>query len=327
VPRCKRIAALRLDEAVLEHVFTALRDLTPEVLTTAIRQSEEDIRCRGEQFRRELEQAEERACVAEERYKNTPLRDTHVRNRLSAEWNAALEDLQHLPSRHAQATLPPALPADDVNELARIATRLALLWNGLTNEDKKRVIRLVVRRVIYRKHDDIYGEVTIEWEVGPPTIQLFVPSGNVPRLVRVLFDAGQAPEEIASALNAQRVRPAARIRARVFDAKIVRRLLWTEFGIRVAASSQMATATILELSAQGLGQTAIAKELAGRGIVNSLGRPYTPDAVGSMIRTRRSRRGRPSEAASKSDDLGRMTGAPIPGALGSSPPAHCNADA
>ena len=52
---CKRIAALRLDEAALEHIFAALRELTPDVLTTAVRQSEEDALRQAEQHRRELD--------------------------------------------------------------------------------------------------------------------------------------------------------------------------------------------------------------------------------------------------------------------------------
>lgn len=314
VRRCKRVDAPRLDEAVLEDVFAALRDLTPEVLTTAVRQSEDDARHREEHFRRELERAEERARVAEERCERTPARDAHVWSRLTAKWNAALEDLRQLQSRHAQATPTPALTPEEVKELEGIATRLDLLWDGLANEDKKRVIRLLVRRVIYRDHDDIYGELTIEWEVGPPTIQLFVPSGKVGRLVKALFDARQTPEDIARALNAQHVRPTAKMRARVFDAKIVRRLLWTEFRIRVALPVCVGTAAILALSAQGLGPTAIAQELARRGIQNRSGRPYTPAAVAAVIRrqSRRSARG-----ALVAGDTGH------PG----SPPAHLDGDA
>lgn len=290
---CKHVAALRLDEAVLEHVFAALHELTPAVLKTAVRQSEEDGRRRAEQDRRELEQAEERARVAEERCKRTPARDTHVWTRLTAEWNAALEELRQLRTRHTEAIPPPALSLEEVNELEDIASRLDLLWARLANEDKKRVIRLLVRRVIYRNRDDIYGELTIEWEVGPPTIQLFVPTGNVRHLAKALFEAGHTPEDMARTLNAQRVRPLTTAGVRVFDAKMVRRLLWTNFRVRVDPPGQVGTATILALSTQGLGQTAIAEELGRRGIHNRCGRPYTPDAVGAVIRgrARRSSRG------------------------------------
>ncbi len=303
---CKHLAALRLDETVLEHVFAALHELTPDVLTTAVRQSEEDALCLVEQYRRELEHAEARAHVAEERYKNTPSRDTHVRNRLSAEWNAALEDLHQLESRRAQTMPTPAMTVEEVKELEGIATRLDLLWGRLTNEDKKRVIRLLVRRVIYRNRDDIYGEVTIEWEVGPPTVQIFVPSGNVRRLAKALFDAGRAREEIAEILNEQRVRPLTTAKVHLFDGKKVRRLLRENFRIRVEPPE---IATILALSTQGLGQRAIAQELARRGIQNRAGRPYTPAAVGAVLR-RRSRRS--SGGAS---------------ARSGSPPAHLDAHA
>ncbi len=300
---CKHVAALRLDEAVLEHVFAALHELTPDVLTTAVRQSEEDALRRAEQYRRELDQAEERAHMAEERCKRTPARDTHVWNRLTAEWNAALEDLRQLQSRDAQAVPTTALTLEEVKELEGIATRLDLLWGRLANEDKKRVIRLLVRRVIYRSRDEIYGELTIEWEVGPPTSQLFVPTGNVRHLVKALFEAGHAPEDIARTLNSQRVRPLTTARVRVLDAKTVRRLLWTNFRIRVEPPGQVGTATILALSTQGLGQTAIAQELARRGIHNRCGRPYTPDAVGAVIRGRARQARRPgSETNPKSEE-------------------------
>lgn len=299
---CKHVAALRLDEAVLEHVFAALHELTPDVLTTAVRQSEEDALHRAEQYRRELEQAEGRARVAEERCKRTPAHDTHVWNRLTAEWNAALEDLHEVEFRQAQAVPTPALTLDEVKELEGIASRLDLLWGRLANEDKKRIIRLLVRRVIYRTRDEIYGELTIEWEVGPPTVQPFVPSGNVRRLAKALFDAGQAPEDIAGTLNGQRVRPLTTAGVRVFDAKMVRRLLWTNFRIRVEPPGQVGIATILALSTQGLGQTAIAEELARRGIQNRCGRPYTPNAVGAVIRARRSRQQLRSEANPESDE-------------------------
>jgi DNA invertase Pin-like site-specific DNA recombinase len=286
---CNQVAALRLDEAVLEHLFAALRELTPDVLTTATQQSEEEVRRQAEQYRRELEQAEERARVAEERCKRTPSSDAHVWSRLTGEWNVALEDLHQLQNRDARVLPPPTLTLDEVKELERIATRLDLLWSRLSNEDKKRVIRLLIRRVIYRNRDDISGELTIEWEVGSPTIQAFVPSGNIRHRVKALFDAGQTPEDIATTLNAQAVRPGTTARTRVFDAKAVRRLLWKRFRIRVKTHGQGRTATILALSTQGLGQTAIAQELARRGIQNRAGRPYTPAAVGAVIR-RRSRR-------------------------------------
>ncbi len=289
---CQNVAALRLDETVLEHVFAALHELTPDVLTTAVRQSEEDGRRRAEQYRRELEQAEERARVAEERCKRTPARDTHVWNRLADEWNAALEDLKQLQSLRAQATPTPPLTLEEMKELEGIASRLDLLWGRLTNEDKKRVIRLLVRRVIYRNRDDIYGEVTIEWEVGPPTVHIFVSTGNVRRLAKALFDAGRAPEEIAEILNAQRVRPLTTAKVRLFDSKKVRRLLRENFRIRVEPPE---IATILALSTQGLRQSAIAQELARRGIKNRAGRAYTPAAAGAVIR-RRSRQSSNSRA-------------------------------
>jgi len=306
---CKVVAALRLDETVLEHVFTALRELAPDVLTTAVRQSEEDARRQVEQCQRELEQAEERARVAEERCKRTPTHDTHVWNRLTDDWNTALENLHHLKARRARAIPLPTLTLEEVKELEGVATRLDLLWSRLANEDKKRVIRLLVRRVVYRNRDDIYGELTIEWEVGPPTIEPFVPTGNVRRLVKALFDAGRTPEEIASTLNAQRVRPVTRARVRVFDARTVRRILRKNFRIQVEPPGHVGTATILALSTQGLGHTAIARELARRGIQNRSGRPYTRHAVGALIRDRARRS---SRGASIVGDTGRS----------GSPPAH-----
>jgi hypothetical protein len=193
------------------------------------------------------------------------------------------------------------LTPDELKELEGIATRLDFLWSRLSNEDRKRVIRLLIRRVIYRNRDDVSGELTIEWEVGSPTIQAFVPSGNIRHLVKTLFDAGQTPEDIATTLNAQSVRPGTTARTRVFDAKAVRRLLWKGLRVRVKTPGQGRSATILALARQGLGQTAIAQELTRRGIQNRSGRPYTPNTVGAVIR-RRARRS--SRSASVVGDTG-----------------------
>jgi len=52
-----------------------------------------------------------------------------------------------------------------------------------------------------------------------------------------------------------------------------------------------------------LGQTAIVQELARRGIHNRCGRPYTPDAVGAVIRGRARQARRPgSETNPKSEE-------------------------
>src|SRR2546427_828454 len=100
----------------------------------------------------------------------------------------------------------------------------------------------------------------------PPVETLAPRTAPAPNVRR--SDAGHAPEDIARTLNSQRVRPLTTALVRVLDAKTVRRLLWTNFRIRVEPPGQVGTATILALSTQGLGQTAIAQELARRGIHN-----------------------------------------------------------
>lgn len=97
----------------------------------------------------------------------------------------------------------------DFDELVALCSEMRDLWlaTTTTNQDRKQILRMLIRCVTMEYRDAERVGLTISWIDGsPPTEVGFTLGGYVNRLILEMADQGRAPDEIAAQLNERQVR-------------------------------------------------------------------------------------------------------------------------
>lgn len=273
---CRHHSALRIDPLVTARVLDVLRGLDLDLVRATLDRLRNESEARTAHLRQGLQIAEREAKTAGERLKAADPRNERVFRLLESELETALAEAARRKAEYdlALRVIPTPFSDDELTRLRTLAQDYALIWDApsTTHEDRKRLIRCLVERVIFRRRGDIEVDIEIVWHGGERTRLEFLPHGNIRELAKRLHERGAWPEEIATALNAYGGITTGPRCGAPYDAQVVIRGL-QNLGLSVDVRRRR-TELILALLRDGLSVDQVVEELKRRGVVVRPGQPY-----------------------------------------------------
>jgi DNA invertase Pin-like site-specific DNA recombinase len=275
--KCRCHSALQIDPLVAARVVDVLRGLDLDLLRATLDRLRNESEARTAHLRQGCQIAEQEAKAAKERLKAADPRNERVFRLLESELEAALAEATRRKAEYdlALGVIPPPFSDDELARLRTLAEDYALIWDApsTTHQDRKRLIRCLVERVIVRRRDDLGVEIEIVWHGGERTRLDFLPLGDLRKLAKRLLERGAWPEEIATALNAYDGIIGGRRSGAPYDAQVVIKTL-RDLGVSVNLRRRKAE-LIRALLRQGLSADQVVEELKGRGVEVRPGQPFT----------------------------------------------------
>ncbi|MGE4092726.1 MAG: zinc ribbon domain-containing protein [Candidatus Binatia bacterium] len=186
---CLSVGSLRIDQAVVEQVLSAIQ---PAGIHSALA-AEEEIGHEQEQIRRTLTLAVERARYeaqrAQRQFDAVDPDNRLVASELEARWNQALAKVAEVKARLHALAPPHALSATQKEHLFMLGSDLALLWQHLAApvELKKRIRTVLEEIVIDRLEEPAQELLHLHWKGGVHT-ELRVPRNGAGQHRRVADD-------------------------------------------------------------------------------------------------------------------------------------------
>jgi len=220
-------SALLLDPAIVREVLAVLSPPSIEAAITAINEEGDRREAMERGWRSELRRAEDEAADLASRYRHVDLKNAEVKVYLEQEAARALRHLdelrRELPNRTSDRGA--ALSKIDAAELVALGAQIEPLWNAptMTNEDRKRLIELVISRVVVRSSTDEAIDIEIAWASGVREPRRVLRPKGVDLLISDLRRAGQPVSEILDTLGAMGVTT---YWGRSFTRKILQHKLW-----------------------------------------------------------------------------------------------------
>jgi DNA invertase Pin-like site-specific DNA recombinase len=225
-PECQSLAGNKLDELVGQQVLGALQPAALELHLAAAADVEEQRRQLHEQWQQRLQRAEYEAQRAGRQYDRVEPENRMVAGELEHRWEVALQRQREIKEAYEQfcRNQPAVLSHEDRQQIRALAGDLPALWNAETTtpEDRKRVVRLLVERVVVRvqgKTDQV--EVSIHWVGGSVaehrlvrTVGSYRQMADYARLcgrIDELRAQGKSIEEVACRLNEEGFHPSKRV--------------------------------------------------------------------------------------------------------------------
>ena len=218
--------------------------LTPEVLAITAEVAEEvskneDDRLRY--FQLQLDQAKYEVDMAKTRYMSVDPTNRLVANELESAWNRKLRALDEAQKKYAEAAAkgPKASKEELAKAICRITDNIQSIWQNpnVKNEDKKRIVRYLVRDVTINRKGNYKALVQIVFQGGATqTIEIDVPKPryieiSTPKNVLEFLEANAEAHpytELTEMLNSQGY---TRVCGRPFLPKNVHRIMQA-YGIR-----------------------------------------------------------------------------------------------
>jgi len=274
---CRYHSALRIDPFVAARVLDVLRGLDLDLVRATLDRLRNESEARTAHLGQGWQIAEREAKTAEERLKAADPRNERVFRLLESELETALAKAARRKAEYdlALRVIPTPFSDDELGRLHTLGQDYAFIWDApsTTHQDRKRLIRCLVERVVFRRRDDIEVEIEIVWHGGERTRLDFLPLGNVRKLAKRLHERGAWPEEIATALTAYGGITRGRRRGTPYDAQVVIKSL-RDLGVSVDVRRRK-TELIRALLRDGLSVDQVVEEMKGRGVEMRAGQPYT----------------------------------------------------
>lgn len=217
-PGCASLDGASIDAAVVAAFLVAIQPAQLDALEAVLAKQQQE----RAQIERHWEQQRQRATyeahLAQRRYQAVDPENRLVAAELERRWEEALvtqRQSEAAMERFRQGPRAPALPKELRRQLESIAQTLPELWQSgrLTPEQKKRLLRSLVARVIVKRVAKDAVEVKIVWVSGHFSVSVVVPpilrecdvSGYEPMVARVgeLFGEGRGDGEIAAQLTGE----------------------------------------------------------------------------------------------------------------------------
>jgi DNA invertase Pin-like site-specific DNA recombinase len=215
---CGRITASTLDDLVARELLRALEPAALELSLRAIENVEQERKRLHDQWRQNLERAQQEVGRAERHYHSVEPENRLVARTLEARWEEALQKQRQVEEEHHRflTKLPATLSATDREQIQALSRNVQSLWHatGTTARDRKQIVRCLLERVVVVPHQSTeLTEVTITWKGGLTTQhQVARPVGSFeqlkdfPRLkerLKQLHREGLHRGPIAAKLNAE----------------------------------------------------------------------------------------------------------------------------
>jgi DNA invertase Pin-like site-specific DNA recombinase len=166
---CQYVAASKVDATIADLVIKAFEPAQLELAETNFKHLEAEGATIRDQWKLQLQEAENEAETASQLFKKAAIQNRHVAGKLQDEWEHALQRFEKIKQAERDLPSPPSPEAlgATVKRLSTAAQNLELVWHAIstTDKDRKQLIRLLVKDVILlRKPDLIY--MSVRWMSG-----------------------------------------------------------------------------------------------------------------------------------------------------------------
>ncbi len=219
---CQSLAGGRLDELISEQVLRAVQPAALQLHLAAAADVEEQRRALHEQWRLRLERAGYEVERAARQYHHVEPENRLVARELERRWEETLRQQQQTQQEYEAfcRTQPAVLSEEEREQIRALASDLPELWRAATTsaEDRKRVVRLLVERVVVAVQGESHQvDLAIHWVGGGisqnrlvRTVGRYRPLADYQRLCDRLAERraeGQSIEEVARRLNEEGFHP------------------------------------------------------------------------------------------------------------------------
>jgi DNA invertase Pin-like site-specific DNA recombinase len=194
---CITFAGLSLDEAISREIMTVLE---PAAIEAAVLATEQEKLQQNEiisALQTELEAAQYTARRAEKQYDTTDPDNRLVASELERRWNDALQKVQQLEMRIAEAVRGRQVAPATREEFETLAGNLEAVWSHPETDArlKKRILRTLIEEIVVDVNDQV-GEIiaVVHWKGGAHT------EFRIPRRRRG-YSRAHTPKEIVDAVR------------------------------------------------------------------------------------------------------------------------------
>jgi DNA invertase Pin-like site-specific DNA recombinase len=215
-PRCQEVRALAVDAEIERVLLDALAPDQVALAVAAVGQLEAETRMLERQWVLKRERARHAAERARRQYDAVEPENRLVARSLERVWEERLREVEAAEQAYEawRREQPGALTEAECAEVLGLAQDLARVWRAATAEERKRLLRLVVREVaLDQKRERGLVWMRVAWQTGATSehrlrrrVQGYAQYASTERLerrVRELNAAGMMDREIAAALNAE----------------------------------------------------------------------------------------------------------------------------
>ena len=214
-PRCQEVRALRADAEFERVLLEALAPDQIALAVAAVGQLEAETQALEHQWALKRERARYEAERARRQYDAVEPENRLVASSLERVWEEKLRQAEAVEQAHAawQSEQADALADTECAEVLGLAQDLLRVWQAATAEERKRMLRLVVREVtLDQKRERGLVWMRITWQTGATSEHRlrrnvlgyahYASTADLEQRIRELNAAGMMDREIAARLNA-----------------------------------------------------------------------------------------------------------------------------
>ena len=170
-PRCQEVRAFRVDATVEDVLLGALAPDQIALAVAAVGQLEEQARVLERQWALKRERARYEAERARRQYDAVEPENRLVARSLERVWEEKLRGVEAVEQACEAWRREQGTPLDEASraDVLALAQDLPRVWQTATAEERKRILRLVVREVaLDQKREQGLVWLRISWQTGPP---------------------------------------------------------------------------------------------------------------------------------------------------------------
>jgi hypothetical protein len=198
-----------VDAYIVRRVLDALQPVQVRAALEAIEEHGAEQTAIAKARHRHVQQMEDDVEAARRRYSLADSNHRLVKADLEAQFERSLAKLDAVKREMAAASPEPAivLRAEDARDMIALSERVDALWGAptTTNEDRKRLLRLVISCVLVHEATDEVVELEIIWASGLQERCRVLRSAGVAARAHTLALTGKTSGEIATELRADGV--------------------------------------------------------------------------------------------------------------------------
>jgi DNA invertase Pin-like site-specific DNA recombinase len=163
---CTIINADYIDPVVVEAFFTAVQPAQLDVLESVLREQNEAHTQLAQQWQQRLQRAQYEAHLAQRQYNAVDPENRLVAAELERRWEAKLQALattQREVEQFEQRPSPTLLTPQLRQQFQTICDNLPVIWDELTNQEKKSLLRSLIKRVILTRVEVDRVAIRVVW--------------------------------------------------------------------------------------------------------------------------------------------------------------------
>jgi DNA invertase Pin-like site-specific DNA recombinase len=166
---CMIIRASYIDPVVVAAFFSAVQPAQLDVLEAVLREQNEAHAQLARQWQQRLQRAEYEANLARRRYNAVDPDNRLVAAELERRWEATLQALAKTQNEVAEfenRATPAALTPDLRQQFQTICDNLPAIWEELSNQEKKSLLRSLIKRVVLTRVEADQVVIRVVWVSG-----------------------------------------------------------------------------------------------------------------------------------------------------------------